>query len=134
MQQFSRRMELQGLGAIAATAPMVANTQPIFDGKTVQLVIGFQAGTPADVIGRLIARAGMPLAEVPTDEAALKQIVFATVGQMFHPAGTRRIGAGDNRLAVVAPSCRVIDVEELRVVDGSVMPALVWATPTSPSS
>jgi len=54
VQQLNRRTALQGLGALAVTAPMAASAQQIFAGKTVRLVIGFQAGTPADVIGRLI--------------------------------------------------------------------------------
>lgn len=54
MRKLKRRTTLQGLGALAAAAPMAANAQQIFAGKTVRLVIGFQAGTPADVIGRLI--------------------------------------------------------------------------------
>jgi choline dehydrogenase-like flavoprotein len=54
------------------------------------------------------------------------------MGQMFHPAGTCRIGAANDRMAVVDPTCRVYGVEGLRVVDGSVMPALVCANTNIP--
>lgn len=87
---------------------------------------------PALLRRRLLERAGTPLAEVATDEKSLEQVVHATVGQMFHPAGTCRIGAADDRMAVVDPACRVYGVEGLRVVDGSVMPALVCANTNIP--
>jgi 5-(hydroxymethyl)furfural/furfural oxidase len=87
---------------------------------------------PAPLRRRLIGRAGTPLADVPTDDAALEQVVSSTMGQMFHPAGTCRIGAVHDRMAVVDPSCRVIGVEGLRVVDGSVMPVLVSANTNIP--
>jgi 5-(hydroxymethyl)furfural/furfural oxidase len=87
---------------------------------------------PAPLRRRLIERAGMPLIDVPTDEKSLEQIVFSTMGQMFHPAGTCRIGAANDRMAVVDPTCRVYGVDGLRVVDGSVMPALVCANTNIP--
>ena len=87
---------------------------------------------PAPLRHYLIERAGTPLIDVATDEKSLEQIVFSTMGQMFHPAGTCRIGTADDRLAVVDPKCRVYGVEGLRVVDGSVMPALVCANTNIP--
>jgi 5-(hydroxymethyl)furfural/furfural oxidase len=44
---------------------------------------------------------------------------------MYHPAGTCRMGAPGDRLAVVDPQCRVIGAEGLRVIDASIMPQLV---------
>lgn len=61
IEQLNRRALLQGLGAFAAIAPIAANAQSIFAGKTVRLVNGYQAGTPPDVVGRLI---GPRLAEL----------------------------------------------------------------------
>jgi 5-(hydroxymethyl)furfural/furfural oxidase len=87
---------------------------------------------PAPLRRRLIAQAGTSRGELPSDDAALEQLVFDTLGQMFHPAGTCRIGATHDRAAVVDPSCSVIGVEGLRVVDGSVMPALVRANTNIP--
>jgi 5-(hydroxymethyl)furfural/furfural oxidase len=87
---------------------------------------------PAPLRRYLIERAGTPLIDVATDEKSLEQIVFSTMGQMFHPAGTCRIGAAGDRLAVVDPECRVHGIDGLRVVDGSVMPALVCANTNIP--
>lgn len=50
-----RRTMMLGAGALAATLPRAANAQQPFAGKTVRLVIGFNPGTPADVMGRLIS-------------------------------------------------------------------------------
>ena len=87
---------------------------------------------PAPLRRRLIEKAGTPLTDVATDEKSLEEIVFSTMGQMFHPAGTCRIGAADDRMAVVDPKCRVYGVDGLRVVDGSVMPTLVCANTNIP--
>ena len=54
MNGISRRSTLRGLGVLATVAPMAAHAQQPFAGKTVRLVIGFNPGTPADVMGRLI--------------------------------------------------------------------------------
>ena len=45
----------------------------------------------------------------------------------WHASGTCRIGSEDDPYAVVDPSCRVIGVRSLRVVDASVMPGVVSA-------
>jgi choline dehydrogenase len=66
-----------------------------------------------------------PGAEAETD-GALDAFIRQTVGTLFHPVGTCSMGIG--REAVVDPgSLRVYDVEGLRVVDASVMPAIVSA-------
>lgn len=54
MTTIHRRKALVGIGALAAAAPIAAYGQQPFAGKTVRLVIGFNPGTPADVMGRLI--------------------------------------------------------------------------------
>lgn len=46
---------------------------------------------PAPLRRHLIERAGTPLIDVATDDKSLEQIVFSTMGQMFHPAGTCRL-------------------------------------------
>jgi tripartite-type tricarboxylate transporter receptor subunit TctC len=59
-RQIDRRSVLQGAAALIATGPTSVGAQQIYGGKTVKLVTGFQTGTPADMIGRVIAP---PLAE-----------------------------------------------------------------------
>lgn len=55
MQDFSRRVAIKALGTLVVTAAMPVAAQQIFSGKTVRLVLGFQAGTPPDLVGRLIS-------------------------------------------------------------------------------
>lgn len=47
----------------------------------------------------------------------------------LHAAGSCRMGAPDDRMAVVDPDCQVIGVEGLRVADASIMPALPRSAP-----
>jgi choline dehydrogenase-like flavoprotein len=47
-----------------------------------------------------------------------------TVGTIFHPAGTAKMGPGNDPGAVVDQECRVRGIEGLRVVDASVMPTI----------
>jgi len=58
---------------------------------------------------------------VDSDEA-LRAYVRATVTTQFHPCGTARMGPTDDVMAVVDAHCRVRGVDNLRVVDASIMP------------
>lgn len=59
-----------------------------------------------------------------TDGAGdLEQFVRRCTGTYFHPVGTCAMGTRDD--AVVTPDLRVRGVENLRVVDASVMPRVV---------
>jgi choline dehydrogenase len=65
--------------------------------------------------------AGKPFA-VPADRWML--------GNCFdvqHAAGTCRMGAAEDRNAVVDPQCRVLGVQALRVIDASIVPEMVRA-------
>jgi choline dehydrogenase len=55
---------------------------------------------------------------------ALAAYVRATVSTQFHPCGTARMGPAGDPMAVVDQHCRVRTIENLRVVDASVMPAI----------
>lgn len=52
---------------------------------------------------------------------------------MAHPAGTCAIGRKDDPMAVVDSACRVYGVENLRVVDASVMPRIPAANTNLPT-
>jgi 5-(hydroxymethyl)furfural/furfural oxidase len=58
------------------------------------------------------------------DEHRLAQHVRDNVAGTFHISGTCRMGAADDRDAVVDPAGRVIGVGGLRVADASVMPVV----------
>jgi choline dehydrogenase len=61
------------------------------------------------------------------DPAALDDWLWETVSDTQHPVGTCRMGAPDDPRSVVDPSCRVIGLEGLRVIDASIMPEVVSA-------
>ena len=58
---------------------------------------------------------------VDSDEA-LRAYVRATVTTQFHPCGTARMGPAEDAMAVVDAHCRIRGVDNLRVVDASIMP------------
>ena len=66
-------------------------------------------------------------AKLLADEKAIEELAVAITGLGGHVAGTCRMGAADDRGAVVDPQCRVAGVGSLRVIDASIMPTLVAA-------
>ena len=70
-------------------------------------------------------REGSPGPDVQSD-GAIEAFIRQTVGTLFHPVGTCSMGHGE--MAVVDPTnLRVHGIKALRVVDASVMPAIVSA-------
>ena len=67
------------------------------------------------------------------NEAALVDVARRVGVSIFHPVGTARMGLRNDPMAVVDARLRVLGVDRLRVVDASVMPAIIsgnTATPT----
>ena len=62
-----------------------------------------------------------------SSDAALDAWLLANCQDTQHPVGPCRMGSADDPRSVVDPSCRVIGVEGLRVIDASVMPENVRA-------
>jgi choline dehydrogenase len=63
---------------------------------------------------------------------ALTQLMRQTAGVYFHPMGTARMGEPAHPLTVVDDTCRVIGVDQLSVVDASVIPVALRATTNLP--
>ena len=68
---------------------------------------------------------------VQTDEQILEYLLNTT-GTVYHPVGTCKMGVDD--MAVVDPaSLKVYGVDNLRVIDASIMPALISGNTSAPS-
>ena len=75
-----------------------------------------------------IKRELFPGPEVRSD-AEISAYARAVANTVYHPAGTCKIGGGDDRMAVVDPSLRVRGVTGLRVADASVFPTMIGVNP-----
>jgi choline dehydrogenase len=73
-----------------------------------------------------------PGAGVRSDEE-LDEFIRAHVESAYHPCGTCRMGAADDKISVVDPECRVIGVEGLRVADSSIFPRITNGNLNGPS-
>lgn len=51
----------------------------------------------------------------------------------YHPCGTAKMGSVKDQLAVVDPECRVIGIQNLRVVDSSIMPQVTNGNLNAPT-
>jgi 5-(hydroxymethyl)furfural/furfural oxidase len=87
---------------------------------------------PAGLRKWMIRRVGEDPADAVRAAGGLEACARRLTGSMFHPVGTCRIGAAADRAAVVDPTCRVHGIENLRVVDGSVMPTIPRANTNLP--
>ena len=62
--------------------------------------------------------------ETMSSDEALATYVRATVATQFHPCGTARMGPAHDAMAVIDQHCRLRAVQNLRVVDASIMPTI----------
>ncbi|MBF6174943.1 GMC family oxidoreductase [Nocardia blacklockiae] len=67
----------------------------------------------------------------PADEQALRAHAERWTQTLFHPVGTCAMGTGET--AVVDPQLRVHGLENLRVVDASIMPRIVRGNTNAPT-
>jgi 5-(hydroxymethyl)furfural/furfural oxidase len=79
------------------------------------------AGRP--ILGTL-SKPGLDIAALIADEDRLNDFVTGSVSGMAHHAGTCRMGADDDPMAVVDKNAKVRGVAGLRVVDASIMPLI----------
>ncbi|GAC1343420.1 MAG: GMC family oxidoreductase N-terminal domain-containing protein [Ktedonobacteraceae bacterium] len=84
------------------------------------------AAQPA--LKRWIKRELAPGIAVQSDQE-LSEYARRTANTVYHPAGTCKMGAKADRLAVVDAELRVRDVNRLRVADASIFPTMVSVNP-----
>lgn len=80
-----------------------------------------------------IAEELLPGAAVMADPAALERYCGQTVKTNYHPVGTLRMGLDSDPSAVVGPDLRVRGIEGLRVIDCSIMPAIISGNTNAPA-
>jgi choline dehydrogenase len=73
-----------------------------------------------------------PGTDVQTD-AEIDAFVRGHVESAYHPSCSCRMGSADDPLAVVDPETRVIGVQNLRVVDSSIMPSITTGNLNAPT-
>jgi len=81
---------------------------------------------------RYRAREIQPGAHVTSDED-IDAFIRAKVESAYHPSCTCKMGAADDRFAVVDPEARVYGCESLRVVDSSIMPSVTTGNLNAPT-
>ncbi|MFD7815805.1 GMC family oxidoreductase [Streptomyces sp. NPDC059785] len=64
-----------------------------------------------------------------TDDEELSAYARHVAHTVYHPAGTCRMGDGDDRLAVVDPELRVRGLQGIRIADASVFPTMPAVNP-----
>lgn len=71
--------------------------------------------------------------EAATSDADIDAFIRDNAESAYHPCGTVRMGAVNDRMTVVDPQCRVIGVEGLRVADSSIFPRITNGNLNAPS-
>ena len=67
------------------------------------------------------------------DDRAMEQFLRATCDTEYHPVGTCKMGPDNDPMAVVDAQLRVRGIQNLRVVDASIMPLLISGNTNAPS-
>ncbi len=88
----------------------------------------FQQAAMAPYAGEEI----QPGSSVQSDEE-IDAFIAGHCESAYHPCGTCKMGSPKDKMAVVDPECRVIGMENLRVVDSSIMPQVTNGNLNSPT-
>jgi choline dehydrogenase len=91
----------------------------LMDGVRLAWRVAHEPGVAAHV-----ERVAVLTEEAVNSDEALSAYVRATVTTQFHPSGTARMGPAGDGTAVVDAHCRMRGVDNLRVVDASIMPTI----------
>lgn len=87
----------------------------------------------APSLAKLIKRRHLPQEGLENDEDGLRDYVRQTAKTVFHPAGTCKMGADTDTMAVLDNELRVRGVDGLRVCDASAMPNLISGNTNAPT-
>jgi len=101
-------------------------------GFAVKAVLNAPRPITRGILGRRI-RPGRWIANRYRCSPASDAELIAAAAPMAHPVGTCAIGPANNPLAVVDAHCRVHGIENLRVIDASVMPRIPSANTNLPT-
>ncbi|MFH8514311.1 GMC family oxidoreductase [Streptomyces gelaticus] len=100
-----------------------------YDGRT--LVDGIRIArriAEQEPLAGWLRREVCPGPEVTSDEE-LGQYARRVAHTVYHPAGTCRMGAVDDELAVVSPDLRIRGLDGIRIADASVFPTMPTVNP-----
>ena len=68
-----------------------------------------------------------------TSNYEIDQFIKEKAESAYHPCGTMKMGSKNDPMAVVDPECKVIGIENLRVVDSSIFPRITNGNTNAPS-
>lgn len=68
-----------------------------------------------------------------SDDKAIEQDIRNRADTQYHPVGTCKMGPSSDSLAVVDKDLKVYGLDNLRVIDASVMPTLIGANTNAPT-
>ncbi|MGQ8366846.1 GMC family oxidoreductase [Glaciecola sp. 1036] len=67
------------------------------------------------------------------DEDAIAEYIRQHAQSLYHPVGTCKMGARDSEQTVVCPDLKVVGLQNLRVIDASVMPSIIGGNTNAPT-
>ena len=126
---------LPGLRIFAPTDTKLTTrlAEPKLSHRLVARLASVALDGPGALRERVLARAGIDPTPLLDDDERLTDFVYRYSAPMFHPAGSCRMGAADDRRSVVDPRCRVVGLDGLYVADASIMPSIVRANTNLPT-
>ncbi len=95
--------------------------------KVVSNLGSIALGGPAWLRRRMLKKTSNPILDLIRDPEATTALVKTNTSPSTHPSGTCRLGNLADKQAVIDSRCRVIGLDNLRVVDASIFPNLMTA-------
>jgi len=114
--------------------PVIQPNYFMHDNDRLTLVEGFKhirKATATEPFVKYIEKELFPGANVTTDEQ-ISESVKELVETLYHPVGTCKMGHEDDPMAVVNSHLQVFGIQNLRVVDASIMPTIPRGNTNAP--